>query len=122
MSIFDNPAERLEKWTERRDAGHHDRKCEQRERSYICHCRKRARIGRGLTTPPTEDLYFPPPSCPSCNGDLNCDGDSWDCHKCGLSWDSYGTGSSAKFTDDYGTDFGGEQFGRLMRDLADGAA
>lgn len=122
MSIFDDPAERLAKWTERRMAGGHDERCEQRERSYICHCRKRARIARGLVTPPDEDLHFPPPSCPTCYGDLDTDGDAWTCGACSLSWDMDGSASSAEFTDDYGSDFGGEQWGDLMRDLARQAA
>lgn len=122
MSVWDDPAERLAKWVERREAGDHDEQCEQRERSFICHCHKRGRIARGVVSVPDEDLYFPPPDCPSCAGDLDFDGDSWSCHSCRLSWDSSGTAASAVFLDDYGTDFGGEQFGALMRDKARGAA
>lgn len=118
MSIFDNLDERLAQWTERRVAGQHDEQCEQRERSYICHCSKRAREARGLTVTPDSDLYFPPPDCPSCDGELDCDaGDSWSCPHCRISWDIDGRASTAYFEDEFG-DFDGEQFGPLLRDLA----
>lgn len=114
MSIFDNPVERLEAW---KNNGHDD-ECEQRERSYICHCAKRRRLATGLTEVPTDDLYFPPPTCTHCHGDLEYDGDLWECPKCHIVWDRSGEASTARFVDDYGTDFGGEQFGHLMRHMA----
>jgi len=113
MSAWDDPADRMARWLN----GTHDDRCEQRERNWLCHCSKRRRESRGLTVPPTEDLYFPPPDCPECTGDLEFDGDLWDCPTCRLAWSSDGRASTARFTDDYGTDFGGEQFGHLMRDL-----
>lgn len=117
MSIWENLEERLARWKTQS----HDQLCEQQERSFICHCRKRARIARGLTELPNEDLYFPPPDCPVCDGDLEFDGDGFTCPTCSLSWDSSGSASSVQFTDDHGDNFGGEQFGRLLRAIADGA-
>lgn len=116
MTVWDNPAERQAKWI----ADGHDSQCEQRERSFICHCDKRQRESRGLTDLPTEDLYFPSPDCPVCYGGLEHDDDGWDCQRCHISWNSDGRGSSANFTDDMGTGWGGEQFGSLMHDLVNG--
>lgn len=110
-------AQRLDRYAKAHAEGMHDSKCEQRERSSLCHCSKRRREARGLTTPPAEDLYFPPPDCPSCGGDLEFDGDGFTCPTCALSWDSNGTGSSAKFDDEYGDDIGGERWGRRLVDL-----
>lgn len=91
--------------------GLHDSDCEFRsEGFYLCHCSKRRREARGLTTPPIDDLEFPPPSCPvrSCYKDLEHDGDRWRCYDCNLSWDSDGRGYSAQFTDDYGPNLAAE--------------
>jgi hypothetical protein len=82
--------------------GLHDAECEWDKNHRLCHCSKRRREAEGFTTPPDEDLYFPPPDCPHCAGDLEFDGDGFSCYKCRLSWDSRGSGSSARFTDDYG--------------------
>lgn len=82
--------------------GLHDGECEWEPRFYMCHCKKRRREARGLTAPPTDDLYFPPPDCPVCDRGLNHNGDGWECNACSLTWASDGDGSSAAFTDDYG--------------------
>jgi hypothetical protein len=88
--------------------GLHDDACEYGKRLsngtrlLLCHCSKRRREAKGFTAPPREDLYFPPPDCPRCDGDLDHDGDSWNCYECSLSWESNGSGSSCHFTDDYG--------------------
>src|ERR1044071_7250262 len=87
--------------------GLHDAEGESRRRVgrvvvLMCHCSKRRREAAGFTTPPDEDLYFPPPSCPRCHERLDHDGDGWLCDRCCLSWDSNGCGSSCRFTDDYG--------------------
>lgn len=89
------------------ERGLHDEECEYGRRLklgrlMLCHCHKRKREKAGLTKPPTEDLYFPPPNCPNCHGDLVHDGDGWVCSPCALSWDSHGDGRSCTFTDDYG--------------------
>lgn len=85
--------------------GEHDEKCEFDVRGfYLCHCSKRRREAAGLTKPPTEDLYFPPPSCPNCHEALWHEDDSWGCAECALTWDSDGHGCSARFNDDYGDD------------------
>ena len=82
--------------------GLHDSECEWRANGhYICHCSKRSREENGFTTPP-EDLYFPPPNCSHCDGDLEFDGDGFTCEHCNVAWDSDGT--RARFTDDYGQD------------------
>lgn len=105
MSAFETFFARLEaRLVEERARGEHDDECEQslREQFWICNCSKRARLAAGRTETPTEDLYFPPPSCPACDGDLECDGDGWDCTACHLSWDTGGSASSACWTDDHG--------------------
>lgn len=91
--------------------GLHDDQCEyggqlKSARLLLCHCSKRRREAKGFTTPPTDDLYFPPPRCSHCEGELDHDGDSWACYECALSWDSDGRGESCCFTDEYG-DFSG---------------
>lgn len=88
-------------------AGLHDDECEYGRKLklsilMLCHCSKRRRERAGFTTPPTDDLYFPPPSCPRCDRDLNHDGGSWHCYECSLFWDSRGAGCSCQFTDEYG--------------------
>jgi len=83
--------------------GEHDDACEYDVRGfYLCHCSKRKREAAGFTEPPSDDLYFPPPSCPHCDGDLDSDGDSWCCYSCRLQWTQHGT--DAEFTDDHGDD------------------
>lgn len=76
--------------------------CERNERSSLCHCHKRWREANGFTELPTDDLEFPPPSCPSCDRDLWHNGDGWQCDPCALAWGSNGTGSSVCRTDDHG--------------------
>lgn len=102
-------------WEARCMAGHHkevarglhDEECEygtrlNLSRLMLCHCHKRKREQAGLTEPPTDDLYFPPPDCPRCGEDLVHDGDCWVCSPCALSWASNGDGRSCTFTDEYG--------------------
>lgn len=98
-------------WVERCMAEHaeevmrglHDDQCEYTRTRFLCHCSKRRREAAGFTIPPHDDLYFPPPSCSRCHGDLDHDGDSWQCYECCLSWDSNGRGDSCTFTDEYGS-------------------
>ncbi|CAB4906205.1 unannotated protein [freshwater metagenome] len=87
--------------------GHHDGECEygrrwKHLRVFLCHCHKRKREAAGHTEVPTEDLYFPPPSCPRCSESVDHDGDVWNCPTCALSWSSDGSARSCTFTDDYG--------------------
>ena len=116
MSGWFDPESRLARYKDQLEKGQHDHRCEQRERSFICHCRKRRRVARGLTTVPAEDLYFPPPSCPSCGADVHHDGDGWRCDPCSLSWNSAGDAWSAEFIDEYG-ELDGEQFGCRMAEV-----
>lgn len=94
----------LERHAEQVAKGEHDGQCEwsEEENFWLCNCSKRRREAEGFTTPPTEDLYFPPPDCPKCDGELDFDGDGFRCYRCHLSWSSDGLGSSAQFTDDHG--------------------
>lgn len=100
-------------WDERVEAdyrasverGEHDERCEYDVRGfYLCHCSKRRREASGFTEPPTDDLFFPPPDCTHCDKPLDHDGDGWSCYACSLSWDSNGSGESARFTDTFGDD------------------
>jgi hypothetical protein len=89
------------------ERGEHDERCEYGTKPngsilLLCHCSKRRREAAGFTTPPDVDLYFPPPTCSHCDGDLDHDGDGWQCYECALSWDSNGRGSSCTFTDEFG--------------------
>lgn len=100
--------------------GWHDDDCERRERFAICHCHKRQREARGLTEPPTEDLDFPPPSCPSCGHELWFD-DGWRCDRCALAWQPNGAGASAEFIDDFGdrvSRMDPDRWGRRLIDMA----
>lgn len=94
--------------------GEHDEQCEWRYVEAggvvvgvygLCHCSKRRREANGFAEPPTEDLYFPPPSCPRCDGDLNYD-EGWSCETCSLRWDE--RGDDPEFTDVYGGDLAAE--------------
>lgn len=76
-------------------------RCERRDDSPLCHCHKRWREARGVTTIPTDDLYFPPPDCTACDNELWHDGDGWRCDDCALSWSSSGTVETC-FSDVYG--------------------
>lgn len=89
-------------------------RCERTDSSSLCHCHKRWRERRGFIEMPTDDLEFPPPSCPSCDADLWHDGDGWRCNPCALSWDSSGAGSSAERTDIYGNDTPCVEHGRAF--------
>ncbi|KEP75877.1 hypothetical protein HR12_21025 [Microbacterium sp. SUBG005] len=86
--------------------GEHDTDCEYHpEGFYLCHCRKRARIAQGFVEPPSGELYFPPPSCLRCHGDLDYD-EGWTCHECRLHWSAAGT--DAEYQDDHGDDLAAE--------------
>jgi hypothetical protein len=82
--------------------GEHDTDCEWEPGFYLCNCAKRRREASGFTTPPPDDLDFPPPVCPRCHEYVEHSGDTWDCHNCALTWDLHGAGSSARFMDDMG--------------------
>jgi hypothetical protein len=93
--------------------GLHDDQCEygrtlKLSRLMLCNCSKRRREAAGFTSPPSDDLDFPPPDCPGCDRQLDHDGDSWRCYECCLSWDSGGSGASCEFTDDFGDLSGSE--------------
>lgn len=93
--------------------GLHDDQCEygrvlRRSRLMLCNCSKRRRELAGFTTPPSEDLHFPPPDCTRCNSELDHDGDCWRCYACCLAWESNGSGESCSFTDDFGDLAGSE--------------
>jgi hypothetical protein len=81
--------------------GEHDDQCEYIAHPYICHCSKRRREAQGFTAPP-EDLIFDTPICPRCYKNVTCDGDSYVCSNCAVSWNADGSG--AAFIDDYGPD------------------
>lgn len=93
--------------------GLHDAECEygrklKRSILMLCNCSKRRREAVGFTTPPSDDLEFPPPTCTHCDRELDHDGDTWNCGPCSLAWDSRGDGSSCWFTDDFGDLAGSE--------------
>lgn len=79
--------------------GEHDAECEFDvvPRWWMCNCHKRARLARGLTTPPELEHQYP--ICLGCNEEVDHDGDGFCCERCGVSWNSAGAGS---FTDDMG--------------------
>jgi hypothetical protein len=82
--------------------GEHDSQCEYDPRGFfLCHCKKRRRVAAGVTEPPADELYFPPPTCPRCRVDLEYD-EGWRCDSCHLRWREDGT--HAEFTDEYGDD------------------
>lgn len=91
--------------------GEHDSECEFDVDAgyYLCHCSKRRREAAGVTEVPTDDLYFPPPDCPRCGKGLDHDGDQWRCYPCCLSWDSNGSGDSARFTDVFSDDLAADK-------------
>ena len=105
-------------------AGQHDSRCEQRERSSLCHCSKRARETAGNTDLP--QMVISMPTCGTCGADLDYDGDSFDCPGCSATWPANANDGdkATEFTDDYGDEytFGGEQYGARLYDLAGGSA
>lgn len=114
-------AQKIDRYREALELGRHDEECEQRERSSLCHCSKRRREARGLTTPP--EIWHRAPQCGGCRDDLSYDGDQWHCRRCATAWDIEAEDFSAgTFTDDYGDDIGGERLGRRMLDIAMGGA
>ena len=117
-------ARHLARYREEYAAGKHDVRCEQRERSGICHCSKRRREAEGKTELPA--LFFDSPWCDGCNEHVEHDGDSFTCPTCRVSWSTSATdGDRADhFTDDYSRDgsFGGEQFGKRLAEIVGGAS
>lgn len=88
--------------------GEHDAECEYDYRGFhLCHCSKRKREAEGFTSPPDEELYFPPPDCPRCGSGLDHDGDGFQCYGCSLCWSSDGT--RPQFTDSYGDDLAADK-------------
>lgn len=84
-------------------AGLHDDDCEQRPHDgyFLCHCAKRERIARGITTPPM--LYIAYPTCGECRRQVDSDGDGFTCERCHARWPySFEDGERGEFTDDYG--------------------
>lgn len=79
--------------------GEHDSECEFEAipRWWICNCHKRARLARGLTTPPGLEHQYP--VCLGCDEEVDHDGDGFCCERCGVSWNSRDEGH---FTDDMG--------------------
>ncbi|MBK5250884.1 MAG: hypothetical protein JJE50_15865 [Actinomycetales bacterium] len=88
------------------DRGEHDGLCEWRPGFYLCHCSKREREARGLTTPPTLTHQYP--LCSGCDREVYHNGDGWECGRCHTSWSS-GAGEDERgtFTDDHGDLSGG---------------
>ena len=103
-------ARRIAHYYEQLARGEHDADCEQRERSSICHCAKRKRTASGFTEPPY--LHVSSPVCGECGNQVNFDGDAFICEYCNVTWSEPET--RGEFTDDYGTNFGGEQFGARL--------
>jgi len=114
MSLLKWNAQKVERYREQFELGLHDTSCEQRERSSLCHCSKRRREAEGKTEFP--EIYFPPPYCGGCDQDVEFDGDGFACPRCKVSWDRNVTeGDKAdEWTDDFGDDIGGEQFGERL--------
>lgn len=120
MSILEDWNMRhFERYLEQVARGEHDRHCEQRERSSLCHCHKRKRESEGKTELPT--ILFPPPECTGCGKDVEFAGDNFTCPTCAASWDENATDGDAAATwiDDHGTGpWGGEQFGQRLIEKA----
>ncbi|GAB3118443.1 hypothetical protein GCM10027056_00390 [Glaciibacter psychrotolerans] len=94
--------------------GEHDEHCEWRSVELdgitvgvfgLCHCSKRRREAKGFGELPTDDLYFPPPSCTRCDEDLHFD-EGWYCETCCVRWSE--RGDEPEFTDTYGDDLAAE--------------
>lgn len=83
------------------ERGEHDDQCEYQAIKgwYLCNCSMRARIKRGLTTPP--GLEYQNPICLGCYEEVDSD-DGWHCPRCSTSWDYNSDGSDGTFTDDFG--------------------
>jgi hypothetical protein len=81
------------------ERGEHDDQCEYQAIKgwYLCNCSKRARLKRGLTTPPELEHQYP--ICLGCNEEVNHDGDGWNCPRCSTSWNSRNEGH---FYDEFG--------------------
>lgn len=99
----------MKRWEERAAQSHaesvargeHDDQCEYQAIKgwYLCNCSQRARIKRGMTTPPgLEHQYL---ICLGCNEEVDSD-DGWHCPRCSTSWDYNSDGSDGAFTDEFG--------------------
>jgi hypothetical protein len=96
-------------------AGEHDGECEYGPRLcrplgrsdgpagivliHMCHCSKRLREARGDTMLPGP-VEWRSPTCPTCYGEVDGDGDSWACDTCHVTWG--GDGETAEWSDVYG--------------------
>lgn len=97
----------LKRWEERAaqshaesvERGEHDDQCEYQAIKgwYLCNCSMRARLKRGLTTPPELEHQYP--VCLGCDQSVDHDGDSFYCPRCSTSWNSRNEGH---FTDEFG--------------------
>lgn len=120
MSLENWNAQKLDRYAEALALGLHDHECEQRERSSLCHCSKRRREAKGLTTPPA--IWHHSPTCGQCHNEVTWD-DGWRCYTCAVQWDTAaGDGDTGEFIDDYGDDIGGDRWGERLIVLVTGAA
>jgi hypothetical protein len=78
----------------------HDDQCERLpdEGWYICNCRLRDRLARGITEPPGELIHMYP-ACPGCYEETSHDGDHFICENCHAYWPSSHS-EQAEFNDD----------------------
>lgn len=81
----------------------HDDQCEQLPDFYLCHCRKRERLARGLTQLPR--LIVEWPICSGCSNAVQHDGDSLRCDRCHVKWGANAGDDeeAAHFWDDHDT-------------------
>lgn len=116
--LGDYQQRRLDRYGEELARGLHDDDCEARERSSLCHCSKRRREREGKTELP--ELWFYAPVCGGCDQEVEFDGDGFDCPRCHVSWgrDANDGDKADEWTDDYGSDIGGEQWGERLLVLA----
>lgn len=97
----------MKRWEERAakahaesvERGEHDDQCEYQAIKgwYLCNCSMRARLKRGLTTPPELEHQYP--ICLGCDQSVDHDGDSFYCPRCSTAWNSRNEGH---FTDEFG--------------------
>lgn len=113
-------ARRLERYRKQLAANEHDKSCEQRERSGLCHCRKREREAIGLTELPV--IHFCAPECGLCGVEVEGNWDDFYCLSCGAKWKpGAGDGDRAdSWGDDYGDDLvapGNHRFGQRLIEI-----
>ena len=79
----------------------HDQLCERLPNFYLCHCRLRDRLARGVVDLPMLIMNYP--TCGGCSRETSHDGDSLICDHCHVTWaDNAGDGDDAeRFTDNY---------------------